>query len=194
VPVFDTGAEPIGASEREQWEAERHGRMGTAEPDPDLTADPSDWRMLSFPPRPEPTAAIFFAGGLLVTAWLLAYADELQTRLLFVLVLLLLAAGLVRDLFYGISLEIAPDELVIRHRVLGLGPTRRVHPGEIRDIQAGMVRGSSGSRWQVTLNTVDDITCTAATNLTTRAEAERTARRIRRAIEAASGRPLQLRT
>lgn len=135
-PVFDTGAEPLSASERDALGARRLAHARTAPPaDPIIRVSRTPRGGTTFSGKPRTTVMsalgmVEMTAGAWIATWYL-FAKGIPIAPHFVGFFgLLFTAGSVVALFHRSSVTVDNGKVVIRHRILGIGPTRHFSAGE----------------------------------------------------------------
>jgi hypothetical protein len=96
---------------------------------------------------------------------------------------LLFTVGTAVALFHRASLTVEGSDVTIRHRILGVGPTRRLRADQVTGVRSEVVGEGSAQSWEVKVHTSDGASYGAAAHLPTQREADWTAEQIREAIE-----------
>jgi hypothetical protein len=190
VPVFDTGAEPLTEAEREALRAPRlaHARAYVPE-QPTVRVAHTARGGTRFSGRPRTgigsaIGSIVMTAGAWIGAWYLWQADIPFAPWFVAFFAVLFTVGTVVSLLLRSSVTLEAGEVVVRHRILGIGPTRRLRPGDIVEVRAEVAGEGRAQSWEVVLKTLDGKSYSAAALIPTQREADWTADRMHSAIKA----------
>jgi hypothetical protein len=190
VPVFRTGADPLTDAEREALRRRRLAHAREYVPaNPVIRATPTVRGGTRFSGTPR-TSVVSGAGSVAMTVgcwvafWYLWQAEVPVAPWVAVFFGLLFTVGTLVMLFHRSSVTLEEGEVVIRHRILGIGPTRRLRAGEVSDVRAEVVGEGNAQSWEVIVKTREGKSYSAAAHLPTQREADWTAEQIRAAVEA----------
>jgi hypothetical protein len=191
VPVYDTGEAPLTESEREQARYRRRIRArGYTPKDPRVRIRRTERGGMEFRVGPKPKVGSTIGGLLFVAAgwgvvWaLLHFGAHFAFALFASFFAVLFTAALVISLLLVSTVTVERPVVTVRHRILGLGPTRVLDAGTISDVVGEPVssQGAKASSWDVKIKTGDGRSYNAASLIPEQREAEWTAEQIRLAI------------
>lgn len=189
VPVFRTDDLPFTDAERETFRSRRRVRARSHVPDAplfSLTRTPQGGSVFLFTPRTKPGTAL---GVVATTLALWALASWLFVRgvaivpWVVVVLAFLFTVGTVVALFHRSSVTIEGGRVILRHRMLGIGPTRHLDAGEVKDIRTEVVGEGSAQSWEVTVATSAGKSYSAAAHFTSQRDADWVAEQLRAAIK-----------
>ena len=192
VPVFDTGAEPLNAAERDALRARRVSEARSDPPkNPVVRVARTTHGGTVFSGKPPATLGSSIRIVLLTSAaWagtVYLFMKEVPIAPFAVgIFALLFTAGMLIALFHRWSITIENDQVVIRHRVLGIGPTRQLRVAEIVDVRSEVVGEGKAQTWEVKIYTSAGNSHSAAAHLPTQREADWTADQIHTTIKGAA--------
>lgn len=189
VPVFDTGAPPLTDEERTRLTRGREARARAYVPEHPIMrtgATPGGGTMFFFKPRVTLRAGIGMVAATAASwagTWYLFTRGVPVAPYVVAFVALLFTAGTVVSLFHRSSVTVEGGEVVIRHRILGLGPTRRLRPDDITRVYSEVVGEGNAQSWEVKVQASTGASHGAAAHLPTQLEADWTAQQLRAAID-----------
>lgn len=190
VPVFATGDPPLSDAERDALRSNRRARARAHVPSTPLYRVESTGRgrLFAFTPRTSAGSAV---GAVAATAagwagawWLWDRGISIGAGLV-AFIALLLTVGTVVALFHRSSVEIAGGTITLRHRVLGLGTTRRLEARRVTDVRARVVGEGNAQSWEVEVHTSDGGPYSAAAHFISQRDADFVAEQLRAAITGA---------
>jgi hypothetical protein len=190
VPVFQTGADPLADAERQALRARRLAHAREYVPaDPVIRITPTAHGGTMFSGRHRTSMAsgigvVAMATGCWVAFWYLLQADVPILPWVAAFFGLLFTTGAIVMLFHRSSVTVEEGTVVIRHRIFGIGPTRRLDAGAVSDVRAEVVGEGSAQSWEVIVKRLDGTSFSAVAHLPTQREADWTAEQIRAAIKA----------
>jgi hypothetical protein len=188
VPVFATGAPPLSDAERAALRARRRARAQAHVPARPLFRTGQTTRggrVFDFVRHVKPSTAIgtiattvaawaavwwLFTRGIVVGAYVVAFFG------------LLFTVGMVVALFHRSSVTIEAGQVTLRHRVLGIGPTRRIAAAQVTDVRAKAIGEGDARSWEVEVIVDGGTAYSAAALFETQRDAEWVAEQLRAAI------------
>jgi hypothetical protein len=194
VPVFATGAAPLSRAEHDARRARLRSRAKAFVPavPPFRTSQTArGGRAFTFVRHVKPSTAIgtlattvaswaavwwLYTRGVVIGAYVVAFFG------------LLFTVGMVVALFHRSSVTIEGGVVTLRHRVLGIGPTRRVPAGQVTGVRAKAVGEGDARSWEVEVVVAGGTAYSAAALFETQREAEWVAEQLGAAIWPAAGR------
>ena len=94
----------------------------------------------------------------------------------------LFTVGTLFALFHSSTVTVTDGTVVIRHRVLGIGTTRRFEPGEIVDVRSEVVGEGNAQSFEVKVFTSAGKSFSAGAMIPTQLEADWSAEQIRAVV------------
>lgn len=189
VPVFRTDDPAFTDGEREAFRSRRRVRARSHVPDAplfSLTRTPQGGSVFMFTPRTKAGTAIGAVATTLalwtLALWLIVRGVAIVPWVVVVLAVLF-TVGTVVMVFHRSSVTVEGGRVAIRHRLLGIGPTRRLDAREVKDIRAEVVGEGSAQSWEVTVATSSGHSYSAAAHFTSQRDADWVAEQIRAAIK-----------
>jgi hypothetical protein len=188
VPVFDTGVPPLTAAERERLRRPRQAQARAYAPDdPVVRVSQTARGGTTFFCKPRVTllsglGMVAMTIGCWVGTWYLYAADVPIAPFFVAFFALLFTIGSVVALSHRAWTTVEDGEVVISHRILGLGPTRRFQATEISRVFVEVVGEGTAQTWEVKVQVTDGASHGAAAHIPTQLEADWTAEQMRAAI------------
>ncbi len=195
VPVFDTGATPLTGDEHERLTRGREARAAAYVPEQPvmrMATTPRGGTMFSGKPRVTVGAGV---GMVVATAacwagtWYLFDRGVPVAPYAVAFFGLLFTAGSLVALFHRSSVTVEEGTVVIRHRILGLGPTRRFATADVSRVFSEVVGEGNAQSWEVKVATRAGQAYSAVAHMPTQIEADWAAQQIRAAVDGARSGP-----
>jgi hypothetical protein len=187
VPVFATGAPPLTDAEREALMAGRRAHAAAFVPEATvmrIVHSSTGGTVFAFKPAVKVSSA---AGALTMTvlSWAGTYyllrAGIPIAPLAVGFIALLFTAGTLVALFHSSSVTVTDADVVIRHRILGFGRTRRIPRAQITDVRSEVVGEGNAQSWEVKVQTIGGKSYSAGAMIPTQVEADWSAEQLRTA-------------
>lgn len=193
VPVFATGAVPLTAAERDALMAGRRAHAAAYVPvAPVMRVMPSAAGGTDFYFKPKVKAGSA-VGAVVMTVltcgatWYLVRKGVPIAPYIVGFFALLFTVGTLFALFHSSRVTITDGTVVIRHRVLGVGTTRRFEAGEIVEVKSEVVGEGNAQSFEVKVFTKAGKSFSAGAMIPTQVEADWSAEQLRAVIVRSSG-------
>jgi hypothetical protein len=188
VPVFATGAPALSEAERDALMAGRRAHAAIFVPvSPVMRVSPAPTGGTEFLFKPE-VKLKNAAGAIVMTVLSWAATYYLIQRSIPIapyfagFFAVLFSVGTLFALFHSSSVSVADGAVVIRHRVLGMGTTRRFAAGEIIDVKSEVVGEGNAQSFEVKVFTRGGKSFSAGAMIPTQVEADWSAEQLRRTV------------
>ena len=188
VPVFVTGEPPLSDAEREALRGRRRGRALAPVPAVPLfqvAQTPQGGRVFSFSPRTglaQGAGVVLLAAAAWAGAWWLYSRGMALFAVIVGVIALLLGAGAVVALFHRSSVEVDGETVTLRHRILGVGTTRRFARRQVIDVRAKTVGEGNAQSFEVEVHVAGGGAYSGAAHFTSQRDADWVAEQLRAAI------------
>lgn len=188
VPVFATGAPPLTDAERDVLMAGRRAHAAAFVPQtPVMRTRPAADGGVTYAFKPE--VKVSSAAGAIVMTVLSWVATVYLVRsgipvapFIVGFFAVLFTVGTIVALFHRSAVHVRDGVVVIRHRVLGVGTTRRFDPGDIVDVRSEVVGEGNAQSWEVKVFRRDGKSFSAGAMIPSQVEADWSAEQLRQAI------------
>lgn len=188
VPVFVTGDPPLSDAEREALRSRRRARAKAHVPATPLFRvghTPRGGQVFTFTPRTgvrQGAAATLTTAGIWAGAWWLYDRDVTIGAAIAGGIALLLTVGTAVALFHRSSVEVEGDTVTLRHRILGVGTTRRFERRRVTDVRTRTVGEGNAQSFEVEVHVSGGGAYSGAAHFTTQRDADWVAEQLRAAI------------
>jgi hypothetical protein len=155
VPVFATGDPPLPQAERDALQRRRTMRAQSYTPATPLfrvSQTSRGGRVFSFAPKiktAQATGAVLVTVASWTAVWWLFTHGVVAASLIVAFFGLLFTLGTAVAVFHRSSVTIEDGAMTLRHRVLGVGTTRRVEVGQVAEVRSKAVGGGNARSWEV---------------------------------------------